>query len=282
MNQIMQQSKIYVQVYIIFHPYDRFAFLFLICRRSLMMKQNLKDQITFTGDKLRVQSEQVKKLFGETCQRIVSHLGEIFAESAVRNTDTILMVGGFSESKMLQDAIKQAFPGKKIIIPEEAGLAVLKGAVIFGHNPNMIVARVARQTYGVGVYKRFDPKIHPIERLVIIDGERRCQGCFSKHVEVGQEIPAGMAFEEKSYRPMSRSSTCMANIIYTSNHRNPMFVEDNGCRYLGQLPLDVSHIKRYRDRKALVRMIYGKTELDVEVRSAKTGEKLSATFNFLD
>ena len=247
-----------------------------------MMKQNLKDKITFTGDKLRVQSEQVKKLFGETCQRIVSHLGEIFAESAVRNTDTILMVGGFSESKMLQDAIKQAFPGKKIIIPEEAGLAVLKGAVIFGHNPNMIVARVARQTYGVKVYRHFDPKIHPVERLVVIDGKEKCKGCFSKHVEVGQEIPAGMAFEEKSYHPKSRSSTCMANKIYTSSQRNPMFVDDHGCRYLGKLPLDVSHIKHYRDRKALVRMIYGKTELGVEVRSAKTGEKFSATFNFLD
>ncbi|XP_060577012.1 heat shock 70 kDa protein 12B-like [Ruditapes philippinarum] len=251
-------------------------------RRSLLMKQSLKGQISFTGDKLRVQPEQVKKLFAETCRRIVTHLREIFSKSAVRNTDTILMVGGFSESIMLQHAVKQAFPEKKVIIPEEAGLAVLKGAVIFGHNPNMIVARVARQTYGLNVYRNFDPNVHPIERLVIIDGKQKCRGCFSKHVEVGQEIPAGMTFEEKSYYPASRSSTSMVCSIYTSSQRNPVFVEDRECKYLGQLPMDVSHIENYKDRKALVKMIYGQTELGVEVRNAKTGEKLSASFNFLD
>ncbi|XP_045203760.2 heat shock 70 kDa protein 12B-like isoform X2 [Mercenaria mercenaria] len=251
-------------------------------RRSLLMKQDLKDQITFTGDKLRVQSDQVKKLFDKTCQRIVSHLRDIFAEPAVRNTDTILMVGGFSESKMLQNAIKHNFPDKKVIIPEEAGLAVLKGAVIFGHNPNMIVSRVARKTYGVKVYRTFNPDIHPAERKVIIDGVEKCRGCFCKHVEVGQEIPAGMAFDEKSYHPRSRSSTSMASKIYTSSKRNPVFVEDRGCKFLGQLPMDVSHIKHYRDRIALVRMIYGNTELGVEVRNAYTGEKLSAKFDFLE
>jgi hypothetical protein len=36
-----------------------------------------------------------------------------------------------------------------VIIPEDAGLAVLKGAVQFGFNPKVINPRISRFTYGV-------------------------------------------------------------------------------------------------------------------------------------
>jgi molecular chaperone DnaK (HSP70) len=49
---------------------------------------------------------------------------------------TILMVGGFSECPLIQDAVQAAFPDKRIIIPEDAGMSVLKGAVLFGHRPD--------------------------------------------------------------------------------------------------------------------------------------------------
>ena len=36
------------------------------------------------------------------------------------------------------------FPNKNIIVPKEPGLAVLKGAVIFGHDPSAISERKCR------------------------------------------------------------------------------------------------------------------------------------------
>jgi hypothetical protein len=38
--------------------------------------------------------------------------------------------------------MKRNFPNKRIIIPEEAGLSVLKGAVLFGHKPDYIASLV--------------------------------------------------------------------------------------------------------------------------------------------
>jgi hypothetical protein len=49
------------------------------------------------------------------------------------------------------------FPNKRIIIPEEAGLSVLKGAVLFGHTPDYIASRVMRFSYGTDVTTLFDP-----------------------------------------------------------------------------------------------------------------------------
>ena len=67
-------------------------------RQSQMATKQLQGKLTFAGDKLRVESETVKGFFRETCGKIVDHLREIFDQPAVSGVNTILMVGGFSES----------------------------------------------------------------------------------------------------------------------------------------------------------------------------------------
>lgn len=246
-----------------------------------MMRQDLKDQITFTGDKLRVQPRQVENLFEESCNKIVTHLKDIFGKPEVSGTDTILMVGGFSESKMLQHYIKDNFPDKKVIIPEDAGLAVMKGAVIFGHNPRAIMSRVTKLTYGIGMYQTFIPGVHPISKKVILDGKENCEKCFDIHVTVGQEVRVGEVFGEKSYRPSTRTATAIKVSVYTSTETSPIYTDETGCQYLGGLNVDLSETEKYEDRNIIVKMKYGDTELGVEVKIVKTGEILNASLNFL-
>jgi hypothetical protein len=45
------------------------------------------------------------------------------------------MVGGFSQSPVLYDRIKSAFPNMEVICPQDAVFAIVKGAVMFGNNP---------------------------------------------------------------------------------------------------------------------------------------------------
>jgi hypothetical protein len=52
-------------------------------------------------------------------------------------------------------------------VPEDAELAVLKGAVLFGHKPDYIVARIVRHTYGVRIREDFNPDIHEPGRCVV-------------------------------------------------------------------------------------------------------------------
>lgn len=237
--------------------------------------------MTFAGDKLRVQPGQIKKLFVETCDQIVSHLREIFNERGVSGTDTILMVGGFSESKMLQEAVKDGFPDKKIIVPAEAGLAVLKGAVIFGHSPKAIASRVARFTYGIKINVPFQQGVHPYSKKILIDNEERCTDIFDRHVKIGQEVQVGLQFDEKNYIPSSRSQTSVNVQVYTSNQRKPKFIDEEGCNLLGNIIIDVSQIRAYEDRGFVIKMIYGDTELGLEARVENTGQVLNASFDFL-
>jgi len=245
------------------------------------MKHDLKDQLTFAGDKLRVQPEIIKGFFAETCDKIVSHLQSVLGQPGVRGTNTILMVGGFSESPILQAAIRDAFPECKIIIPNEAGLAVLKGAVIFGHSPKAIASRVSKFTYGIACCKTFVPGVHPESKKIINDGREDCDDCFDKHVEMGEEVEVGKEFEARSYRPSRRAQTSVGLRVHTSSDRNPTYTDDPGCRKIGELNIDVSQIASYEDRNFLVNMIYGDTELGVKAHLTKTGEVLNANFDFL-
>lgn len=98
----------------------------------------------FSVGKLIIDNNFLRSFFKETIDQIVGHIDVLFQKSETRDVETIIMVGGFSECLMVQDAIKKHFGSVSIIAPEKAGLAVLKGAVYFGHIPDAISQRSAR------------------------------------------------------------------------------------------------------------------------------------------
>ncbi|CAG2190345.1 unnamed protein product [Mytilus edulis] len=196
-------------------------------------------KVRWVGDKLRVDPDVARGFFDNACQHIIQHLNGIFDEAKVRGTNTILMVGGFSESPMLRDAVEKGFPGKTIIIPQESGLAVLKGAVQYGYEPRIISTRICKFTYGVKVTRNFK-KGDPESKKFVVDGTFKCNDCFSKHVEIGQAVDINEAFEEQVYGTLYADQTAMGVSIYTSTEKDPRYTDDPSCRYLGELTVNMS------------------------------------------
>jgi activator of 2-hydroxyglutaryl-CoA dehydratase len=74
----------------------------------------------------------------------------------------LFLVGGFAESAIVQEAVRQEFGSRiDVIIPQGAGVAVLRGAVLYGLDPSIVHVRRARKTYGIGVIKPFEWNKHP-------------------------------------------------------------------------------------------------------------------------
>ncbi|KAG1239516.1 hypothetical protein G6F68_018559 [Rhizopus microsporus] len=68
-------------------------------------------------------------------------------------------------------------------------MAVARGAVIFGMNPNKIATRVPRLWYGIKSTYPFDPQFDPEEYKVIRPGGLvRCDNRFSTFVERGKPL----------------------------------------------------------------------------------------------
>ena len=116
----------------------------------------LKDQVSFINDKLKMSPNLIKSFFNNSIDNIISHLGNIL--KAIQDVDMILLVGGYAESQLVQERIKKKFENYLIIIPQDCNLVVMKGAVLFGHNPMTISARIIRFTYGASLHPIFDPK----------------------------------------------------------------------------------------------------------------------------
>ena len=76
------------------------------------------------GDKFRPDVSLVKELFKKPVDNLVNHVSKLLEE--VSGCEAIVMVGGFSESLLLQEAVRKRFPSIKVVVPLEAGLAVLK------------------------------------------------------------------------------------------------------------------------------------------------------------
>ena len=251
--------------------------------KNSISRTSYAKKLNWVGDKLKVSADMIQELFTMVSDSIVDHLNEILQNPVCRHVDTILMVGGFSECTMIQEAIKNNFKDKHIIIPEDAGLVVVKGAVLFGHNPMTIVSRKSKYTYGVKISRDFAAG-DPVEKkfTVQVRGQTRekCSDVFDKHIEIGETVKVGESLNPQSYWPLNADVKEVVVPIYTSTEKNPRYSTDSSCNNLGKIkvPLQGDSTK---DKEVIVRMTFGGTELTVEAME-KGGKPLKAKFDFLD
>ncbi|XP_062593077.1 heat shock 70 kDa protein 12A-like [Saccostrea cucullata] len=250
--------------------------------RSLTNQSVYKQGIKWEADKLRIDSKTFDGFFKPACKGIIEHVNELLRLPKVRGIEFILMVGGFSESPVLQDAMKKAFPNLKIIVPQEAGLVVLKGAALFGQNPTVIDSRIAQRTYGVKTNMTFDPSKHDESRKFEVEGIFKCEDLFDTHVKIGDTLLLNVAQEEQIYTPLRANQTAIGIPLYKSIKANPMYTDDPSCTYLGTLEVAMPDLTGGKDRKVKVSLIFGGTEIEVKAVVVKSGKISSAKFNFLE
>lgn len=97
-----------------------------------LTKQGLQSDIRVIGDKIRFSHKKMLEFHNESLETIGNHLGKIFSMSAYKEISTVIMVGKYAESLILQDCIARRFSSKKLIVPKNARNALLEGAIHFG------------------------------------------------------------------------------------------------------------------------------------------------------
>lgn len=243
---------------------------------ELIARSEFQGSMELELDKLRIKASTFDSFFTPTCRRVVKHVQNLLQSSKAEGVEFILMVGGFSESPVLQDAIKDAFsPKYRVVIPQEAGLTVLRGAVLFGNDPEVIACRIAQRTYGIATTSLFDSKIHKASKKITVNGEDRCSNLFSRHVMIGDEA-------EKTYTPIKADQTSMRISLYKSNNDDTMYVDDPGCEYLGGFDVPMTDTTGGLNREVKVRLLFGDTEIEVKCLVVKTKTEVSDHFRFLE
>ncbi|WAQ94408.1 HS12A-like protein [Mya arenaria] len=235
--------------------------------------------VSMTNEKLKIDARVARRFFDTSVSSTVEHLTKVLRLPVNSGVEAILMVGGFSESPMLQYAVTKEFEALKRIVPDEASLAVLKGAVIFGHNPNAITERISKFTYGVRTTRLFDEAIHDEKNKKPSEDGARCHNLFSKHVEIGQKLKVGEPQIQKRYGTTESDQTSLSFSIFTTYEKDPIYTTDPGCTHVGTLTVPISGSGL--DRWVTVRFIFGGTEIDIEATEESTGKVHHLKIDFL-
>ena len=243
-----------------------------------------KDRIVFKRDKMIITLELARDMFDEAVNKIVDKTNELLG--AVSNIEAVVLVGGFSESPYLNNIMKTKFEGKtiyqtavQVLSPNEPSSAVIKGAVINGHDPKAIDSRVCKYTYGIGRMMWFDDHVHPTSKRIVVDGTPYCDDLFNKHIEIGQTVRLGDDFEEHDYYPVTDYMKQGVLMVYASTKRNPQFIDEPECQLVGLIRIDLTGGNA--NAKVLVKLVFGGTELIVEALEEDTGKMTVGPVDFL-
>ena len=247
--------------------------------RSLVCKQ-FSDNVKIERNKLKIDIDIFKDLFQNSFKSIITHVENLVQHESVKGCSTILMVGGFSESELLQEEIKKSFPSMTVIVPKDAGLAVLKGAVIFGHNPAAITERICKYTYGERLaHEKSDSCTHPPGRTFVDDnGVLFCDNMFNIHVKKGQAIKLGEKQPEQISFPINDTQSKVSMNIYASTEENPVLVTDSGCQMIGRFIVPITGGTK---GELGTTFMFGGTEIEVIAKDKLTGKITKHRVEFL-
>lgn len=166
------------------------------------------------------------------------------------------------------------------MFPDEAGLAVLKGAVFFGHCKDLVSRRVAKYTYGFQIEPKFDKSKYSLDRKIVVNGEERCRGVFLKIIDKGDLIHPGMKRSQILTRLMLGENVLESG-VFMSNQRNATYVDDPGCVKLGTVAIPLTKNERQINTEIEVSITFGETYIKVTACNIKTQQEHESIFDFL-
>lgn len=85
------------------------------------------DSVVKKGDRLHIRNELFVNMFRSSKESLINHVDSLLQKPQLKNVSTVMIVGGFSESEIMKDAVRSAFPMKSVIVPDQAGGVVVKG-----------------------------------------------------------------------------------------------------------------------------------------------------------
>ena len=239
------------------------------------------DKVIVANDKLRINNQLYRTFFDYSIENVLRVFEELFNKPEIANISTLLAVGGYSDSPLLIGAIKDKFPNLSVIVPRDPGLAVLKGAVLYGCGPHSITERVSRYTYGVAMQLPYDQDKHLKTKISSVKGrrgQRMVDDIFDKHIEIGQTLRLGEFGKEHDYFPLVNDQKVAHFEIYASEDKNPEYTTDEKCQSIGIYSVSLTRDSPQAG-KIFLKLNGSGTEVIAVVREDATGKESRAYFS---
>ena len=224
-------------------------------------------------------------LFEETITAITNYVENLLKQSELDKLSHIFLVGGFSASPYLTEAIRNKFKDRaEVVVPDNPSLVVLKGAVMFGQNPAYICQRIARKSFGCKIVAPFIRLIHKEEKRIKVKGTFYCDDVFNLFVKKNSKVEVNTPIVHTVY-PITGSQTNVDVKIYESDLEDMYYVDDKDTHKIGEVDVPVAYgfMASWFEKKRPIDITFyfGMSELKmiVEDKSCKNGARETLRIN---
>lgn len=217
-------------------------------------------------------------LINRQALKISEEISEI--KKNVNNVESILYVGGYCSNETLINFIKKKFKNIAHLKPSHPEIAVVKGAVLFGINPNIIQIRKAKYSIGFCTNYLWDEIKHGLVGEKIFDEEEnvyRCKNCFDSFIKIGQNISVND--EIIHYFKMQGPRYCKL-LFYKSYKKEPILCEEEGVELIGKDEFDLGENYPIGQRNIIVKMKFGGTFVEATCIHKKSGKNVKLNLYF--
>ncbi|KAL4217390.1 hypothetical protein ACF0H5_023841 [Mactra antiquata] len=236
--------------------------------------------VSFKDDTIQLDAGITKGMFKYSIDGICEAIESILKDDS--DLRTIIVVGGFSESEVVHEAIQSRFGvrGITIIYPPDPDLVVMSGAVLYGHSSGIIESRKARFTYGLKTTIPFDDKIHNIKDQYIktkkLNGKLLCTNHFQVLINKGDDVCNDeqiAVFHESAYDEQMRVTFEM----FICTQEGPTYVDEPHCFQKGCVTVNVHE----GDRQLETTLCIEDNEMMLMVKRIKSAKIDKMRFDFM-
>ena len=229
---------------------------------------------------LCLSQNMMKMLFKPVLDDIKRHLKALQRRQQVSKVKTMLLVGGFADSALLREEMQNEFSQKyRVLIPHNAAIAVVQGAVLFGKNPSKITERIVSTTYGADCSRDFDKTVHPKDKWFLADGRQKCKDLLNCFVRENDVARSGQSIK-RMYSPLHENDTELTFGFYITPNPNCKFITDPEVTKIGSVTVQSPNISKGRGRDIEVSMHFGGTEIVATAVDTTSGCSAQTTLNF--
>ncbi|XP_069009711.1 heat shock 70 kDa protein 12A-like [Embiotoca jacksoni] len=227
---------------------------------------------------IELSREKMRSFFDASLKGITKSLREILSKDF--RIEYIVLVGGYSQSKILRQHIRSQFDGQcRVLCPLGPQEAVMKGAVMFGRNPAAVASRKSAFTYGVDVDVPFDASKHEAKRKIQTDvGEKCC--IFWKLVDVEADVKWNET-KDLRFSPAQFKQKSMSFTFYRTERKDPLYVDEWGVEKLGSFAVSMPDTTRDLNRNVILKITFGFTEIKATATDEDSGSTESIELDFM-
>ncbi|CAG8608555.1 2690_t:CDS:2 [Funneliformis caledonium] len=249
-----------------------------------------------------IEFNDVKTMFDPIVEDIIKLMTEQLKNND-KKCSAIMLVGGFGESRYLQDRIRKEFNKTvpNISVPTQPIIAVVKGAVQFGLQADIVVNRVLKRTYGAlsssFLIQCLVKRKNALMLFVIFVGTDIARRSLPNDPP-SQKLPNGytIIFEAlarrgkqispndkviKQFKPYSLTQPNIGFDMYVTKEHDAKFCDDPGVSLLRDWEIKLPEIDNYDDDTTiLLTLTFGTVEITATAENQNTGEKYQVKLKY--